>query len=149
MKFDYNHLYLTTDGRIGRQTFWMGVLGLFVAAIVVSVILGVILGWQTTAGQWAFFLVQLALAYPSYCLMAKRFQDRDKPATFAAAVIGINIVLSLLTILGVGGPPEAPNALGWIMNAIGVVIGIWILVELGILRGTVGTNQYGPDPTAP
>lgn len=148
MNFDYNHLYLTTDGRIGRQSFWMGILGLIVAGIVVSVILGLILGWQTTAGQWAFFLVQLALAYPSYCLMAKRFQDRDKPAMFAAAVIGINILFSLLMLFGVGGPPEAPSMLGWIMNLIGLAIGIWILVELGILRGTVGSNQYGPDPIA-
>src|SRR5262249_41164553 len=31
----------------------------------------------------------------------------------------------------------------------GVAIGIWGFVELGCLRGTVGPNQYGPDPLAP
>lgn len=28
-------------------------------------------------------------------------------------------------------------------------IAIWALVELGFLRGTIGANQYGPDPLAP
>jgi uncharacterized membrane protein YhaH (DUF805 family) len=25
-------------------------------------------------------------------------------------------------------------------------IGIWALIELGILKGTTGPNQHGPDP---
>jgi uncharacterized membrane protein YhaH (DUF805 family) len=29
-----------------------------------------------------------------------------------------------------------------------VAISIWALVELGCLRGTAGTNQYGPVPLA-
>ena len=28
-------------------------------------------------------------------------------------------------------------------------IGVWAFVELGCLRGTIGANQYGPDPVAP
>ena len=27
-------------------------------------------------------------------------------------------------------------------------IGVWAFVELGCLRGTIGANQYGPDPLA-
>jgi uncharacterized membrane protein YhaH (DUF805 family) len=26
------------------------------------------------------------------------------------------------------------------------IIGLWNLIELGFLRGTIGTNEYGPDP---
>jgi len=149
MNFDYNRLYLTTDGRIGRQDFWIGAIVLVVVAIVVSVVIGFIVGWATTAAQWVFFILQLALAYPSYCLLAKRFQDRDKPAMYAAVVIGINIVISFLTLLGLAGPAASPNALGWIFSLISAAIGIWILIELGILRGTVGSNQYGADPVSP
>ena len=148
MNFDFNRLYLTTDGRIGRQDFWMGVIGLVVAGIVISVIVSWLFGWMTTGGQWAIFIVQLAFAYPGYCLMAKRFQDRDKPAMYAAIVVGINIVLSLLSLFGLTGDPAAPNALAMVFGLISLAIGIWILVELGILRGTVGSNQYGPDPVA-
>jgi uncharacterized membrane protein YhaH (DUF805 family) len=27
-----------------------------------------------------------------------------------------------------------------------LVLSLWGLIELGFLRGTVGPNQYGPDP---
>ena len=29
-----------------------------------------------------------------------------------------------------------------------LAVGIWALVELGCLRGTVGPNRHGPDPLA-
>jgi uncharacterized membrane protein YhaH (DUF805 family) len=148
MNFDFNRLYLTTDGRIGRQDFWIGLIVLAVAGVVVSLIIGALFGWMTTGGQWLVFIVQLAFAYPAYCLMAKRFQDRDKPAMYAAAIIGINIVLSLLSLLGVTGDPMNPNFLATIFGLISLAILIWIVVELGILRGTVGANQYGADPVA-
>jgi uncharacterized membrane protein YhaH (DUF805 family) len=27
-------------------------------------------------------------------------------------------------------------------------IGLWLFVEHGFIRGTIGSNQYGPDPLA-
>jgi len=27
-----------------------------------------------------------------------------------------------------------------------VIGGLWLLIELGFLKGTAGPNQYGPDP---
>jgi uncharacterized membrane protein YhaH (DUF805 family) len=146
MNFDVNRLYLTTDGRIGRQEFWMGIVGLIVVGIVASILIGAVLGWMSMASRIVTFILQLILAYPSYCLMAKRFQDRDKPATYAAAIVGINILFSLLSLIGVTGDPAQPNTLGVIFGLIMAAIGIWIIIELGILRGTVGQNQYGPDP---
>ena len=44
MNFDYNRLYLTSEGRIGRQDFWMGLVGLLVVGIVVSLIIGALFG---------------------------------------------------------------------------------------------------------
>jgi len=39
---------------------------------------------------------------------------------------------------------------GWFL-LVGLVplLNIWPAIELGFLRGTVGANQYGPDPLAP
>lgn len=149
MDFDFNRLYLTTDGRIGRQQFWIGLIVLIIVGVVVALIIGALSGgWMSRSGQIATFIIQLIFAYPSYCLMGKRFQDRDKPATYAAIVIGINLLIALLTIFGLTGDPMSPNALAMIFGLVSLAIGIWIIVELGILRGTVGPNQYGPDPVA-
>ncbi len=38
------------------------------------------------------------------------------------------------------------SSLGMILGLLSLVIGIWALVELGILKGTPGPNQHGPDP---
>ncbi len=146
MNFDVNHLYLTTDGRIGRQSFWIGAIVLAVVSIVIAVIVGAIFGWLSFAARLIQFIVQLVLAYPAYALMAKRFQDRAKPGTYAAIVIGLNILYSLLALFGIIGAAAAATILGILFGLVMLAIGIWVLIELGILRGTVGDNVYGPDP---
>ena len=146
MNFDYNRLYMTTDGRIGRQDFWIGILGLFVVGIVVTVILSLLFGMMRFAGRLVGFLLQLVLAYPAYALFAKRFQDRDKPGIYAVILIGINIVVGLFSLIGITGSPTGMNWFGSLLSLVSLAVAIWFLVELGILRGTVGTNQYGPDP---
>ena len=52
----------------------------------------------------------------------------------------------LLSIGFAGGLPEIMvNIVGFLALA----IGLWSLIELGGLRGTIGQNKYGPDPLAP
>ena len=58
----------------------------------------------------------IALIYPAVCLYGKRFHDRGKSAWW--------VLISLVPILGF----------------------IWILIDLGILKGTEGENRFGPDP---
>ena len=99
------------------------------------------------AAMILMFIVQLAFAYPAYCLMAKRFQDRDKPGKFAAILIGLGLLIALLGILGLtGNPLTGGNMFGWLLNLVQFVVSIWFLVELGFLRGTAGDNQFGADP---
>ncbi len=42
--------------------------------------------------------------------------------------------------------PIEPTALSRFLDVILVVIGLWILIELGCLKGTQGPNRYGLDP---
>jgi uncharacterized membrane protein YhaH (DUF805 family) len=146
MNFDFNRLYLTTDGRIGRQDFWIGLIGLIVVGIVVSLILAALFGIASFAGRLLGFIPQLALAYPGYCLFAKRFQDRDKPGAYGAIPIGVGLLITLLGLTGLTGDPASPNILGWLLNLVNLAVFVWVVIELGILRGTVGDNQYGGDP---
>jgi uncharacterized membrane protein YhaH (DUF805 family) len=148
MNFDFNHLYMTTDGRIGRQSFWMGILGLFVVALVVNLILWGLFGALSNTTRWLSFVLQLVLAYPTYALFAKRFQDRDKPGNYGWILVGASLLYSLLALFGLFGDPMAQNMLGNILGVVVFAVFVWFLIELGILRGTVGSNQYGPDPVA-
>ena len=147
MEFDYQRLYLTAEGRIGRQDFWMGILGFVVVGIVLGLIIWGLFGATSFIARLLNFIVQLVFAYPSYNLMAKRFQDRGRPPMIAMIVIGISLLLGLIGLF-TGGPmgTTAPGALGTIFGLIWAVIAIWVIVELGFLRGTVGQNEYGPDP---
>jgi uncharacterized membrane protein YhaH (DUF805 family) len=61
---------------------------------------------------------------------------------------GANALLDFLSVLGwtIGaGEPSWP-ALAILTPF--AVLGLALLVELGFRRGTVGPNQYGPDPLA-
>src|SRR6185369_8742487 len=145
MNLDFNRLYMTTDGRIGRAQFWIGFLVLAAAAIVLSLVVTLIFGPLAFATKLVLFIVELILAYPCYALFAKRFQDRGRPGNYAAIPVGVYIVIAFLTLLGLTGNVQ-PNALGVILGVIDLIVGIWILVDLGILRGSAGPNEYGPDP---
>ncbi len=144
---DFGYLYTSLEGRIGRQSYWIGIVGFIVIGIIAYLIINAIFGIMTMVGLVILFVVQLALLYPSYALMGKRFQDRDKPASYALILIALSILNGLLGIFGITHDAIGqPTAIGWIFNIAQIIVGIWFLVELGFLRGTVGPNQYGPDP---
>jgi len=113
---DWKYLFTSLEGRIGRQSYWMGVLAMAVITIVAA-LLDAVLG---TAGESGFgiisVIVALALIYPSIVLYAKRWHDRGKSGWW--------------TLIGI----------------VPVIGGLWLLIELGFLKGTDGANQYGPDP---
>lgn len=61
-------------------------------------------------------VVAVALMVTSFMLSIKRFHDRDKSGWF--------VFIGSIPVLGP----------------------LWLLIELGLLRGTEGPNRYGPDP---
>jgi uncharacterized membrane protein YhaH (DUF805 family) len=144
---DFNYLFTSFDGRINRAKWWAGVVILAVINIVVGLILYQLFGLGFF-GRLLSFIVALALFYPTYAVCAKRFQDRDKPAKLALYGVGAMLVVSLLQALGLTGTPEESNAIGWICGVVSLGVLLWFLVELGILKGTTGSNRYGPDPLA-
>jgi len=63
------------------------------------------------------YLILLPNLWISLAITCKRWHDRDKSGWWT--------LVAFVPIIG----------------------GIWIFIECGCLRGTVGPNQYGPDPT--
>ena len=90
-------------------------------------------------------------------LLSKRLNDRDRPdwlkwLFWAPFVIGT--ILGLLGLTWTLRPYgekfllPLPNTIGWLFMIPNTIFLIWAFIECGFLRGTVGTNQYGPDPLA-
>ncbi len=139
-------LFLSVAGRIPRYRWWIGTLAVSAFVLFVFLLLLAIFGGgfvRSANGRAALFVLQLVWLYAYYCLAEKRFQDRAKPASFALIWIGPQLLSLLLDNLELTG---VPNLVEYALATFNFVVGVWFLVELGFLRGTVGPNRYGPDP---
>ena len=144
------------EGRISRQAWWIGVIVLIVVAIVLNFIVGAIMGGggiMTLAqaldpavlqrAAWQNLIISAIITYPYLALSFKRRHDRNNNGYDAAALIILSLLWSLVTALGIVTPV---GTVGMVVGLIFLVLGIYVLVQLGFLKGTAGPNQYGPDP---
>jgi uncharacterized membrane protein YhaH (DUF805 family) len=143
---DFSYLYLSTEGRIGRKMWWIGHIILAVIGILLSLTLIRALGPMSFPARLINLIYILVVAYPAYAVSAKRFQDRNKSGSLGAILIGLSILSALLQLFGIGTDPMHPSFIIIVLGVVSLAVAIWYLIELGILRGTVGDNQYGPDP---
>ena len=159
------------DGRINRAKWWLFLL----VAIVYWCIIYYVVMRSMGVGMWVYLLLQVPLYYMAVAVGIKRLHDRNKGAIWALVFYGVPIAISIYqtytfwgamgsmaTITATSTPEEIQAATqaatqgmlsgmgtGYmVMSIVNLVIGIWALVELGILKGTTGDNQYGPDPLA-
>jgi uncharacterized membrane protein YhaH (DUF805 family) len=109
-------LMFSFSGRIGRAQYWLGYA--IQLALLAFGYICLLYGeeYQNILALAASLLIFLPSIWVGLSIMAKRYHDRDKSAWW--------ILICLIPIIG----------------------GIWQLVELGCLRGTEGSNDYGPDP---
>jgi uncharacterized membrane protein YhaH (DUF805 family) len=138
--------FLSLHGRVSRQEFWLGYIGI----VVVALILARALPYQSgmfdfisgeappdeatrSALSWLGWLelVSLALSWPVIAIYAKRLHDQNLSAwwllllpavTFVAGTSGLDGVIAVAYCL--------------------------LLVALGFLPGTNGPNRFGEDPRA-
>jgi uncharacterized membrane protein YhaH (DUF805 family) len=141
---DLKYLLMSLDGRISRAQFWIGSLVLAAANAIAIGAIVLLLGISHLSVMLTV-LVAIALAYPTYALMVKRFQDRDRPGFFAffplATIYGVNMLETAGIIAR-----EPKNALYMALSLLAVGMSLWVLIDLGILKGTQGPNRFGPDP---
>jgi uncharacterized membrane protein YhaH (DUF805 family) len=159
---DMNNLvgnFTSMDGRIGRQSWWIGVIVIIVVAIVLNFILGAVMGGGMPSLEqlmdpavmmayaqkqgWISLIIGLITAYPYIALSVKRRHDRDNNGYDAIGLIVFSLLWSLVQALGFVG---STNPIYMIVSVIFLIYAIYILVQLGFLKGTAGPNSYGPDP---
>lgn len=154
------YLYLNFEGRINRRTYWLATLPLTISALgLVAFLSSLFTGdpfspdiWQRPADKIATWLpVWLAyfgfLAWPSSALAVKRLHDRDMPAWIWFAYYFATIVIAVMPSQSRGGPEAGGTS--QIVLITYLILGFYFLLELGVLRGTKGANQYGPDTVRP
>ena len=139
---DWNFLLNSFHGRIGRQTFWIAMGAIAVTNVLACLVAGQIQGERLSA------IVDLAFTYPEFAIALKRAHDRGLPVWLLIIFFSANGVLDLLDVLGWGGSAEQPSMLSLAIAIPFTVFGLALLIELGFRRGTIGPNQYGPDPLA-
>ena len=139
---DWVSLFNSFNGRISRQTFWIGLGMLLVAELICHALAEEIQGDRLSA------IVDLAFTYPEFAVALKRGHDRNMPLWLLMLFFGAGAVLDLLTVLEITGNDDQPSLLSLLIALPFTLLGLALLVELGFRRGTVGPNQYGPDPLA-
>lgn len=120
-KTDIMSMLFSFKGRIPRRTYW----AYHLATSLIFIVLAFALIFGSSAINDELIIIGAIIAaifaipflWINYALQIKRWHDRDKS--------------------------------GWwvLINFIPYVGGIWSFVENGCLRGTVGNNNYGSDPT--
>lgn len=138
--------YFDMAGRVRRQEFWYFALACFVVFLAAAIVDSIIRTGLLTA------VVGLGLLLPMAGLGARRLQDTGKNGQLVwiwVALSAVNWIMAL--ILAISGPMGALGFLyffftiGWLINLANLVIAI-VLIYLWVQPGTVGPNQYGPDP---
>lgn len=116
--FSWWAFYVSFRGRTTRKPYWLYlILPVFVISILLT-LLDVGLGTYDaeTGGGLFSGLFSLIAIWPSLAIGARRCHDRGRSGWFQ--------LIMLIPLIG------------W----------IWLLVEIGFLRGTRGPNRFGPDP---
>jgi uncharacterized membrane protein YhaH (DUF805 family) len=135
------------SGRINRAKYWRSFLIYIVAGLLAAVIL------FTAAGIAApLFIIMIVLVFIPWLLWGfsittERLHDRDKSAWW---VVVFYLVPGALGQLAKAAwfPGAAGTVLHYVLALASLALTIWGFVEIGCLRGTAGSNTYGPDPLA-
>ena len=130
------------DGRINRKPYWLCAVALNVIGLVLLMI-GYMIGGKALA-----LIFGLLPLYPLFVISVKRAHDRDRPTWLIVAFFAVMILVNVLELLGLGQTDGGPTTFYFAIAILWFVFALYIFVELGFLRGTIGDNQYGPDPLA-
>jgi uncharacterized membrane protein YhaH (DUF805 family) len=145
-------------GRIPRTDFWVGLI-----ATVGITALAILLGGNSVrvGGLGPFFAVVTAIGVLSpFCLAAvvvKRLHDLDKSGWYVVAFL-VPLLLAALAVMAHLGLREGRVIEEWqgfwtmtfyIAAGLATVLLAYFALKLGLTRGTLGPNRFGPDPLAP
>ena len=135
-------LLFSFQSRINRAKYWLVTVlsGLVMIALGTMAFISAFSGAEGATMLLVVLLVALfiPMIWIGLAIGAKRLHDRDKSAWWL-----LLFYLAPGVLQGIG---DQAGGTGIVFYLASFAIGIWGLVELGFLRGTMGPNRYGPDP---
>jgi len=149
MQFDWQRLFLSADGRIGRQEYWIAFLMLLGAGVVARFI------------PFLGPLLSLALIYPQVCVGSKRLHDIGRSGFLMLIPYGVFVVALILGLMlggmaflagmagGDGGATAAAVGAGLGLAGIVLVaclVSLGFIIWVGVTPSQPGENRYGPEP---
>jgi len=138
--------FLSLHGRVSRQEFWLGYIGIVVVALIIARALphhsgavyfipGEALPDEATRSALSWLgwlgLISLALSWPVIAIYAKRLHDLNLSAWWLLLLPAVTFVA------GTSG-----------LDGVNVVAYCLLLLALGFLPGSNGPNRFGEDPRA-
>lgn len=156
---NWGNLLFGFSGRINRAKWWLTVL--------ITVIINILVSVTTNAVQSIAIIAIIgivgfiAVLWIYFAAGVKRLHDLNRTGAWLVVFLGTPIVAMIFFIASLGltagaqllagqTPDAAAMAqMGMVAIITGLaclIVGIWGLIWFGCLRGTVGPNQYGPDP---
>jgi uncharacterized membrane protein YhaH (DUF805 family) len=149
-------------GRVGRGGFW-----LYNAMAVPLVLLLAVAFWLYAlsvpgayenggptpfpvgplgiAGAILLFALLIATVFAGAAVTVKRLHDRDKAWWWLAVFFLAPDALFALAEF-VSGPESTNGSAVFAIEFAALALTVWGIVDLSVLRGTVGNNRFGPDP---
>ena len=148
---DVGTLFFGFKGRINRAKWWLAVLIYFVIGLILQIIVQAV--EESFAVNTLNLIVNVALFISALAVGSKCLHDRDKSGWWLLLLYITPTVLIMIGTLsyfyGIGAESDAAVIVGGVFNLVSLGFLIWMVVELGCLRGTIGANKYGPDLLAP
>ena len=138
---DWQNFLFSFEGRSNRAKYWLfALLGTIFSLVLVAIVFG---GGFSMAAWVVAAVLYLGLLYSAVAVGVKRLHDRDKSGWWLLIFYFGPGILD-----GVGRLTDASaiSVAHMVLSVASLAVAVWGIVELGILRGTRGPNQYGPDP---
>lgn len=126
---DWKTLFVSADGRLSRNTFW----------IAAAILFGVLIAFEAVTGATLRLVLGIfvypVLIYAGVCVLSKRLHDRGKSGWYAAVLIA--------ALVGLWPYPDGA------FDFLFMLVILWGVVECGVLAGEQGANRFGPNPLRP
>lgn len=150
------------SGRVNRKPYWLFMLGAFlIYFVILGNIVAVFMAYGLDGGDTdtmakvgvIILVTMLVMFWPGIAVLVKRMHDRNRSGWWIAVAYAMSIsagVLSKYTLNAETGEvlDKALFAVFLPVSIVAAILWLWLIVEVGFLRGSRGTNSFGPDPIA-